>query len=48
MAGIGALIAVDLEDALGSGILHTVCACIVALSFVLVIYVKKNPQKWRK
>jgi O-antigen/teichoic acid export membrane protein len=48
MAGIGALVAVDLEDALGAGVLHTICAGVVALVYLLVVYVKRNPQKWRK
>jgi ATP-dependent protease HslVU (ClpYQ) peptidase subunit len=47
MAGIGSLVATDAENAMGSGALYSMCAGFTAVFFVLVIYVQKNPDKWR-
>jgi hypothetical protein len=47
MAGIGALISTDMEDALGPGVTYSVCAGICVVFFALVILVQKNPKMWR-
>lgn len=46
MAGIGAIISSDMEDALGAGVTYSICSSIVAVFFVLVILVQKNPERW--
>lgn len=47
MAGVGALIATDMENALGSGIMYSMCAGIIALAFLLIIFVKVCHSKWK-
>ncbi|KAI8075137.1 major facilitator superfamily domain-containing protein [Gongronella butleri] len=46
MAGVGSLIASELESALGNGILFTICGAIVVLLSSLIFYVQANPKKW--
>ncbi|ORX50926.1 MFS general substrate transporter [Hesseltinella vesiculosa] len=46
MAGIGSLIASDLENALGNGILFSMCGGIMVLLSLSVFYVMYHPEKW--
>jgi hypothetical protein len=45
-AGIGSLIASDLQHALGDGILFTICGGLVVLLSSSIFYIKSRPQKW--
>ncbi|KAI8341685.1 major facilitator superfamily domain-containing protein [Chlamydoabsidia padenii] len=45
-AGIGSLIASDLQHALGDGILFTVCGGLLILLSTSIFYIKSRPQKW--
>ncbi|CAO3657130.1 unnamed protein product [Mucor hiemalis] len=47
MAGIGALIATDMETGLGSGVMYSLCAGIIALSYLLIVGVKVFHTKWK-
>jgi hypothetical protein len=47
MAGVGALIATDMENTLGSGVMYSMCAGIIAFAFLLIIYVKVFHSKWK-
>ena len=46
MAGIGSLIASDIERALGPGILYTVCGAVVILVSGSIIIIRINGKKW--
>ena len=46
MAGVGSLIASDIERALGSGILYTVCGAVMLLVSVNMIVIRINGKKW--
>jgi MFS family permease len=46
MAGIGSLIASDILNALGSGILFTLCGCFLLLATTNLILNKKYTKKW--
>ncbi|KAI8885115.1 MFS general substrate transporter [Backusella circina FSU 941] len=48
MGGVGALIATDLQVALGDGILFTICGCISALSFFAMVFLKYKQARWQK
>lgn len=48
MAGIGALVATDAEEALGDGPMYSMCAGIIALAFIILVFVKKNHKRWEK
>lgn len=47
MAGIGALIATDMENGLGSGVMYSLCAGIIAVAYLLIVAVKVNHKKWK-
>lgn len=46
MAGIGSLIASDILRALGSGILFTLCGCLLLIASINLIIIKKYTKKW--
>jgi hypothetical protein len=48
MAGIGALIASAIDDALGDGILYTICGGILIVSSILLVIVIKKGREWGK
>lgn len=46
MAGIGTLVVSDLSRVLGSGILFTLCGCILLIASVSLIITIKYTKKW--
>ena len=50
MAGIGSLIAYDIERALGPGILYTACGAIVVLASGNIVIVRMNGKNasWKE
>jgi hypothetical protein len=48
MGGIGALVATDLQVALGDGVLFTICASISACSFLAMVFLKYKQERWQK
>ncbi|KAI9016424.1 major facilitator superfamily domain-containing protein [Phycomyces nitens] len=48
MAGIGSLIASDLVNAIGNGILFTLCGAILFLATIFILIIIRNSKKWEK
>lgn len=46
MAGVGSLVSSDLERALGSGILYTVCGGALLLCTTNIIIIRIRGKKW--
>ncbi|KAI9307447.1 hypothetical protein BJ944DRAFT_261896 [Cunninghamella echinulata] len=46
MAGVGSIIASPLVNALGKGILFSICGGLLFCLAFLIFYVKYNPKKW--
>ncbi|CAO3632049.1 unnamed protein product [Cunninghamella echinulata] len=46
MAGVGSIIASPLVNALGNGVLFSICGSLLFCLAFLIFYVKYNPKKW--
>lgn len=46
MAGIGSLIASDIERAMGNGPLFTFCGCLLLVFSINLVLIKKYTLKW--
>jgi predicted membrane protein len=48
MGGVGALVATDLQMALGDGPLYTICGGISGSMFLAMVFLKMNQARWQK
>lgn len=46
MAGIGSLVASDIQRALGSGILYTICGAALLLFSILLVILRMKGKEW--